>query len=132
MSDLSLSLTPCEGVLVRVLGLIERRGYAVEAVRSHRSADRIEMEIAIGRTTRPLEVLVRQLRRLHEVQAVRLQAEHPAFGLPALPPRRDVQPQTRFPAPANRRGLSFLGLPERVSYPQPPVRTDAIDAGAHP
>lgn len=131
MSDLSLSLTPCEGALVRVLGLIERRGYPVEAVRSHRGAGRIEMEIAIGRTARPLEVLARQLRRLHEVQEVRLQAEHPQFDLPAMPPRRDVQPQTRFPAPANRRGMSFLGLPERVSYPQPPAPTVASVA-VHP
>ena len=69
---LKIQLSASEGAVLRTLGLIERRGFSLgkcsisEADDSGRS-----MEVTVS-STRPGDLLKRQLERLHDVQRVEL------------------------------------------------------------
>lgn len=54
-----------EGTLIRILGTIERRGYRLLAVDARDGA--LSLELAARDPGRRLDVLVAQLRRLHDV-----------------------------------------------------------------
>ena len=64
MLELSLTLAPAEGALVRVLGLIERRGFRLGAVRSEPSPRGLDVFLQLP-ADRPGDVLLRQVQRLH-------------------------------------------------------------------
>jgi acetolactate synthase regulatory subunit len=77
-----------EGSLIRVLGVIERRGYGIEALSvslSGRDAYRLAFTVESARDT---SVLLRQLERLFDVRCVQhehaepAQARKPAEALP--------------------------------------------------
>ena len=70
------------------------------------------VRVALGTTSRPADVLVRQLQRLVDVREVHLDIVRPSF---ALPKRAEVVDELSNVAARARRGLSFLGIPERVS-----------------
>lgn len=116
MLELSLLLATTEGALVRTLGLIERRGFALSAVSTRTTTQGQRVSIALPVDGRPADVLLRQVRRLADVREASLDVARPAFALPAQ----------SAPAPASaamaqavsRRGLSFFGIPERVSISQ--------------
>ncbi len=72
MSELTLDLLAVEGALLRTLGLVERRGFPVQAVHAVRRDTRVEVRLTLLDTVRAPEVLVRQLHRLSEVLDVRL------------------------------------------------------------
>jgi acetolactate synthase regulatory subunit len=112
MLELNLTIANAEGALVRLLGTIERRGFRVEHLSVASDAQGQRVRVGLGATARPAEVLVRQLQRLVEVQEISLDIVRPAFSLPAQP---DPQPELSRIALRSRRGLSFLGIPERVS-----------------
>lgn len=112
MLELNLIIANAEGALVRLLGTIERRGFRIEGMTLAPHAQGQQVKIALGATARPAEVLVRQLQRLLEVREVSLDLVRPAFALPAQP---DPAPELSRIASRSRRGLSFLGIPERVS-----------------
>lgn len=57
-----------EGALVRILGLIERRGYRLERVAAEDNV--LTLSIAARDPGRRLDVLAAQLRRLHDVTDV--------------------------------------------------------------
>jgi acetolactate synthase regulatory subunit len=64
---LTIQLSGSEGAVIRALGLIERRGFSLEKC----SVGEIEnscraMEVSVS-STRPGELLKRQLERLHDV-----------------------------------------------------------------
>ena len=60
------------GALVRVLGLVERRGFEPTQVKVDTGAEGL-MRVALSvRSERPVELLVRQLMRLVEVRTVEL------------------------------------------------------------
>ncbi|MGF1456286.1 MAG: ACT domain-containing protein [Alphaproteobacteria bacterium] len=70
---LSIHLTPTEGFLQRIIGLIERRGFSVGAINMPMvAADRAEMTISvIARDgTRSTDILSRQIMRLIDVKQV--------------------------------------------------------------
>jgi acetolactate synthase regulatory subunit len=91
---LSLRLRPAEGAVLRVLGCIERRGFAIEQIESRHAGGAIALAVAVH-GERPVEVLVRQLERLYDVLAVELEPLPDAytaaclqqsFGEPAVVP----------------------------------------------
>jgi acetolactate synthase II small subunit len=71
---LAINFAVAEGAVVRMLGLIERRGFAVTGLgmTEHGAGDTASMvvELAPRDATRRLDVLDLQLRRLHGVSHV--------------------------------------------------------------
>ena len=74
---LDIQLSGREGAVVRTLGLIERRGYSLDTC-SVSSADESGqgMQVTV-RSTRPGDLLKRQLERLHDVFYVELKPVEP-------------------------------------------------------
>ena len=98
MLELSLTLAPAEGALVRVLGLIERRGFRLGAMRSEPSPRGLDVFLQLP-ADRPGDVLLRQVQRLHDVRAASLdiaRSAYPAARIDtatrgdAIPARRDI------------------------------------------
>jgi acetolactate synthase II small subunit len=112
MLELNLVITNAEGALVRLLGTIERRGFRIDGVHSEPHPEGTRLRVALGTTARPADVLVRQLQRLVDVREVCLDIVRPSF---ALPKGSEVIDELSSIAARARRGLSFLGIPERVS-----------------
>ena len=111
MLELTLLLANAEGALVRVLGLIERRGFALGAMATRATPHGLQLTLTLPAQARPADVLLRQIRRLHDVLEAALDVARPAF---VLPPQFAAAPAAAMPAPS-RRGMSFLGIPERIS-----------------
>lgn len=61
-----------EGALLRMLGLVERRGFVVGAVAMNAEAGRgaLSLDVSARDPSRRLDVVAGQLRRLHEVRNV--------------------------------------------------------------
>ena len=71
---LDLVLKPAEGALVRVLGMVERRGFSASNIAGARKADdagRWHVQIDID-GTRPPETLCHQLQKVYDCESVRL------------------------------------------------------------
>ena len=69
---LHIQLSGVEGSVIRALGLIERRGYSLESCTvSKADADGRRMEVSVT-SSRPGDLLKRQLERLHDVFHVEL------------------------------------------------------------
>ena len=111
MLELTLLLANAEGALVRTLGLIERRGFRLGAMATRATPHGLQLTVAIADDARPADVLLRQIRRLHDVLEAALDVARPAFTLPAS---AIAPPIPALPKPS-RRGMSFLGIPERIS-----------------
>ena len=69
---LQVSFTPGEGALVRMLGLVERRGFALRGVTmSEASAGAsLDLEVEPRDPSRNIDVVARQLERLVDVRSV--------------------------------------------------------------
>ena len=69
---LLVSFTPAEGAVVRMLGLVERRGYAVRGVNMEERAGGASMTIDVEPRdpARRVDVVARQLHRLVDVNSV--------------------------------------------------------------
>ncbi len=68
--DVVVHLRHVDGALIRMLGLAERRGYFPISVRSDLvSADTSCVRLTV-RSDRPLEQLIRQLKKLYDVKRV--------------------------------------------------------------
>jgi len=71
---LHIQLSSCEGAVLRAIGLIERRGFSLDSCSvSEADGDTRSMEISVI-SSRPGDLLKRQLERLHDVLQVELQA----------------------------------------------------------
>ncbi len=70
---LELVLKPAEGALLRVLGMVERRGFFPHNIDGRRSADgwRVRMEIS---GQRPPETLRHQLEKVYDCESVQVVA----------------------------------------------------------
>ena len=69
MAELRVKVRQQEGALLRVLGTVERRGYRPVAVTA--SAQQNMWNLSLGVVSdRPLERLIAQLRKLHDVTCV--------------------------------------------------------------
>ena len=87
---LTIQLSGSEGAVIRTLGLIERRGFCLEKC----SVGEIEnkrraMEVSVS-STRPGDLLKRQLERLHDVFHVELKQ-----STPIRPPTTGIRPVIR-------------------------------------
>jgi acetolactate synthase II small subunit len=110
MFELTLTIAEAEGALLRVLGTIERRGFRLGALHTHSGDGAIHASLSVDSDGRAVEVLVRQLKRLIDVREAAVVMSRPAFRLPTREPA-----PLRVPIPLQRSGLSWLGIPERVS-----------------
>jgi acetolactate synthase regulatory subunit len=69
---LHIQLSSCEGAVVRTLGLIERRGYSLNSCTiSEPDGSGRNMEVSVT-SSRPGDLLKRQLERLHDIHMVKL------------------------------------------------------------
>ena len=69
---LHIQLSSVEGAVIRALGLIERRGYSLESCTvSKADGNERRMEVSVT-SSRPGDLLKRQLERLHDVFHVEL------------------------------------------------------------
>ena len=69
---LRIQLSSCEGAVIRALGLMERRGYSLaRCFVDEAEGDGRFMEVTVT-STRPGDLLKRQLERLHDVYHVEL------------------------------------------------------------
>jgi len=72
---LDLVLNVAEGALLRVLGLIERRGFVVQSVHAQRSEEPAlcwQVQLIVS-STRSSETLQRQLEKNYDCQSVQMQ-----------------------------------------------------------
>lgn len=79
---IEIQFVPGEGAMIRMLGLIERRGFAIRAMTMAEAsgAASVAMDVEPSDTTRCLDVLARQLGRLVDVNSVSIEARDP--GMP--------------------------------------------------
>jgi acetolactate synthase regulatory subunit len=110
MLEFTVLLANVEGALVRVLGTIERRGFRLGAISTHTTPHGTRLSLNLSSDGRPADVLLRQIHRLHDVLDASFDVARPAFVLPASA----IPPPVPMPKPS-RRGISFLGIPERIS-----------------
>lgn len=71
---LDLVLKPAEGALIRVIGMVERRGFAPREVHAVPQADgRWALQMTV-QGTRPAETLRHQLEKVYDIEAVNIAA----------------------------------------------------------
>ena len=101
--EMQIELSSADGALLRTVGLVERRGFRVRACCLHESQDdRCLLEMQVE-SERPVEVLKRQIERLHDVQWVELQAA----AMPAVSIRR----RSSASSPKREQSLSLREPP---------------------
>jgi acetolactate synthase small subunit len=71
---MKLTIQRVEGAIVRTLGLIERRGFAVTSIdaNSDDSDQQMELTIVLRSPQRSVEALARQIEKLFDVRSVHL------------------------------------------------------------
>jgi acetolactate synthase-1/3 small subunit/acetolactate synthase II small subunit len=69
---LVISFTPAEGAVIRMLGLVERRGYALRRLAMEEQANgaSLVLDVEPRDPSRRIDVVARQLDRLLEVNSV--------------------------------------------------------------
>ena len=67
MPELHLLLADREGALVRLLGLVERRGFRLGALRTCATKHGTRLSLTLASDDRAADVLLRQVARLHDV-----------------------------------------------------------------
>jgi len=71
---LDIQLSGCEGSVIRALGLIERRGYRlINCSLDEADSKGQKMQVSVA-SSRPGDLLKRQLERLHDVLQVELKS----------------------------------------------------------
>lgn len=74
---LDLVLKPAEGALLRVIGMVERRGFAPYAIHGAAAIDdagRWHLQMLVN-GDRPPETLCRQLEKVYDCESVRISAD---------------------------------------------------------
>lgn len=76
---IEICFTPGEGAVLRMLGVVERRGFAVRtiAMAEDSSAASLAVEVEPRDPLRRLDVLARQLERLVDVRSVSISPARP-------------------------------------------------------
>ena len=72
MLELTLTLTPAEGALIRLLGLIERRGFPLGAIHTTPSDSGLNVRLRLPADGRSGDVLLRHVQRLYDVRDARM------------------------------------------------------------
>lgn len=71
---LRITIRHIEGAIIRIIGLVERRGFSIKSVNATPSTCGQEMAMVIEvESERSAETLVRQVEKLFDVRAVSLQ-----------------------------------------------------------
>ena len=74
---LEVHLKPAEGALLRTLGLIQRRGFTVTEMTLQSVEDGQHLQCSVVGDGRCPDLLIRQIRRLHDVYSVDRAADQP-------------------------------------------------------
>jgi len=71
---LKLSVNAAEGAILRIIGLVERRGFSLVRIDAASAGDdgQLEMELDVVSPERSIDVLMRQLEKLFDVATVLL------------------------------------------------------------
>lgn len=69
---LRMTIQKVEGAIIRLLGLIERRGFSVTAMNAHSddAAQQVEITLQLRSTGRSVDTLTRQIEKLYDVRSV--------------------------------------------------------------
>ena len=67
---IEIGFAPAEGAVLRMLGLVERRGFALRAVAMSEAEGALRIDVEPRDAGRRLDVIAAQLRRLVEVRTV--------------------------------------------------------------
>ena len=67
---LQMNVHKVEGALVRLLGLIERRGFAVTSMNAMTEEHHVEVTVSVHSAGRSVETLTRQIQKLYDVRSV--------------------------------------------------------------
>lgn len=81
---LRMNIQKVEGAIIRLLGLIERRGFSVTAMNAHsdEAAQQVEITLQLRSTGRSVDTLTKQIEKLYDVRSVAcLPASEPAVVL---------------------------------------------------
>lgn len=81
---LQMNIQKVEGAIIRLLGLIERRGFCVTAMNAHSddAAQQVQITVDLHGGHRSVETLTRQIEKLYDVRSVAcLTASEPAVVL---------------------------------------------------
>lgn len=75
---IEITFSPGEGAVLRMLGLVERRGFLVNGIAMTSAANRgsLAIDVEPRDPSRRLDVMARQLRRLVDVQSVDVTSNH--------------------------------------------------------
>ncbi len=71
---LDLALKPAEGALIRVIGMVERRGFAPREVHAVPAANGWQVQITAQGGARAPETLRQQLLKVYDVESVQITA----------------------------------------------------------
>jgi acetolactate synthase II small subunit len=80
---LRMNIQKVEGAMIRLLGLIERRGFSVTAMNAHAddAAQQVEITIHLHSSGRSVDTLTKQIGKLYDVRSVAcLSAGEPAVA----------------------------------------------------
>lgn len=77
-AHIEIGFAPAEGAVLRMLGLVERRGFALRGVAMSEAEGVLKIEVEPRDAGRRLDVIAAQLRRLVEVQTVTTHEQGPA------------------------------------------------------
>lgn len=81
---LRMSIHKVEGAMIRLLGLIERRGFSVTAMNAHsdESTQQVEITLQLRSCGRSVDILTRQIEKLYDVRSVAcLTAGEPSIAM---------------------------------------------------
>jgi acetolactate synthase II small subunit len=69
---LRMNIQKVEGAIIRLLGLIERRGFSVTAMHAHSddASQQVEITVHVRAVGRSVETLTRQIEKLYDVRSV--------------------------------------------------------------
>jgi acetolactate synthase II small subunit len=69
---LRMTIQKVEGAIIRLLGLIERRGFSVTAMNAHSddATQQVEITIHLRSTGRSVDTLTKQIGKLYDVRSV--------------------------------------------------------------
>ena len=81
---LRMNVHKVEGAMIRLLGLIERRGFSVTAMNAHTddAGQHVEITVHLRSTGRSVDTLTRQIAKLYDVRSVAcLGASEPSVAI---------------------------------------------------
>jgi len=69
---LRMNIHKVEGAIIRLLGLIERRGFSVTAMNAHtdEASQQVEITVHLHSAGRSVDTLARQIGKLYDVRSV--------------------------------------------------------------